>query len=233
MIVARKLHKTYPGGVQALNGVSFVLPQGQFVFLVGPNGAGKSTLFKLLTCEEHPTGGCVLVEGRDVHTLGASQLARHRRTLGAVFQDARLVGSKTAAENIALPLETDNLPEAEVVRRVDIALEVANLRALRDRFPGELSGGQQQQVAIARALVNEPRAILADEPTGNLSPAATEDVMRLLIALNGRGITVVIATHNSEVVDAMARRVLALDHGQLIDDTAFGCYPTFFRRAAA
>jgi cell division transport system ATP-binding protein len=233
MIVTRKLSKTYPAGVRALVDVSVVFPQGEFAFLVGPNGAGKTTLFKLLTYEEGPTSGCVLFEGRDVHSMNSSDLARHRRKLGAVFQDARLVAAKTAAENIALPLETEGLSEHEVAERVGSALVLANLAELRDRFPDELSGGQQQQVAIARALVNRPKAILADEPTGNLSPAATDEIMQLLVAVNRRGITVVVATHNHEVVDAMARRVVALDRGQLVADTAYSMYPEFLRKSAA
>jgi len=233
MIVARKLSKTYPGNIHALADVSFVIPQGEFTFLVGPNGAGKTTLFKLLSREEEPTSGCVLFQGTDVQQLRSTNLSRHRRLLGTVFQDARLVTSKTVFENVSLPLLAEGLSAPEVERTAAGALRTAGLDDLRDRFPDDLSGGQQQQVAIARALVNNPRAILADEPTGNLSPSATQQVIELLRTINHRGITVVVATHNHEVVDAMTQRVLALDGGRLASDRSFSSYPEFLRKPAA
>ncbi|HEV3310381.1 MAG TPA: ATP-binding cassette domain-containing protein [Chloroflexota bacterium] len=233
MIVTRKLGKVYPGEVQALTDVSLVIPQGDFVFLVGPNGAGKTTLFKLLIRESEPSNGCVLFQGRDVNDLSPTDLARHRRMVGAVFQDARLVPSKTVFENVALPLLADGSSESEAFRQTQDALLVSNLLPLRDRFPSELSGGQQQLVAIARAFVNHPRAILADEPTGNLSPAATIQIVRLLTYINRCGITVIVSTHNHEVVDALGRRVLVLDRGRLVADSANSQYPEFLRRPAA
>lgn len=233
MIVTRKLTKIYPGNVKALVDVSVAVPDGDFAFLVGPNGAGKSTLFKMMIRQETATSGCILMEGKDVGMLRAKELARHRRLVGAVFQEVRLLPTKTVAENIALPLQTEGIDQVETDERTSAALFLSGLEEIRDRFPDELSGGQRQQVAIARALVNRPKIILADEPTGNLSPAATERIMHLLSVINGCGITVVVATHNREVVDAMNRRVLVLDRGMLVADTARSTYPTTSRAQAA
>ena len=233
MIITRKLNKIYPGNVHALNDVSVVVPAGEFAFLVGPNGAGKTTFFKLLLREEQPTSGCALFLSRDVVELNPADLARHRRMVGAVFQDTRLVPTMTVFENVLLPLQTEGAGDDEGSSKAMEALQVAGLLELKDRFPADLSGGQQQQVAIARALVNDPKAILADEPTGNLSPAATEDVVNLLAAINQRGITVMVSTHNREIVDSMRRRVLALDRGRLVSDCARGGYPEILRELAA
>ncbi len=232
MIILRKVEKEYEAGAHALAGITLAIPDGQFVFLVVPNGAGKSTLLKLLTREEAATSGTVRCFGRDVATLTGSDLAEHRRALGAVFQDPRLVSSKTVRENILLPLQADgkDLPEAE--QKADAALALAEIQELADSFPEKLSGGQQQKVAIARALVNEPSAILADEPTANLSPNATEDVMAVLERINHRGITIVLATHSYDIVDLMERRVVALDAGHVVSDAAPASYPEFLRKAA-
>lgn len=225
VIAAHHLAKTYPGAVQALDDVDLTVPQGDFAFLVGPNGAGKSTLFKLMTREELPTSGCILFQGRDVGKLRSRDLARHRRLMGVAFQDARLVASKTVYENVALPLEANRVTRDLLSDRVEAVLFLTRLEDLRHRYPSELSGGQKQQVAIARALANRPSVILADEPTGNLSPAATDRIMHLFSVINSCGITVVIATHNREVVDRMGRRVLVLDRGRLVSDTEQGSYP--------
>jgi len=233
MIVARKLTKCYAGDVYALCDVTFAIPQGEFVFLVGPNGAGKTTLFKLMIREEEASSGCVLFDSIDVASLRPKALARHRRRLGAVFQDARLLSKKTVAENVALPLEADGINRAQIREQLEASLFLSGLEDLADRFPDQLSGGQRQQVAIARALVNHPQVILADEPTGNLSPGATQKIMRLFSLINELGITVVIATHNREVVDAMNKRVLALDKGVLVADSAQSSYPDFLRATAA
>ncbi len=233
MIVARKLTKRYGDDVFALRDVTFAIPQGEFVFLVGPNGAGKTTLFKLMIREEDATSGCVLFNSVDVAALRSQALAKHRRRLGAVFQDARLISKKTVAENVAFPLEADGVDRAVAAEQVSASLFLAGLEELAERFPDQLSGGQRQQVAIARALVNHPQVILADEPTGNLSPGATDRIMRLFSRINEMGITVIIATHNREVVDAMSKRVLALDKGCLVADTAESSYPDFLRVPAA
>jgi cell division transport system ATP-binding protein len=233
MIIVRKLTKRYGDNVYALCDVTFAVPQGEFVFLVGPNGAGKTTLFKLMIREEEATSGCVLFNSTDVATLRPQALARHRRRLGAVFQDARLLSKKTVAENVAFPLEADGIDRAEIAEQVAASLFLSGLEDLSERFPDQLSGGQRQQVAIARALVNHPQVILADEPTGNLSPGATQKIMRLFSCINELGITVIIATHNREVVDAMNKRVLALDRGNLVSDSAQSAYPDFLRAPAA
>ncbi|SRR5579884_360333 len=233
MIVTRKLGKVYPGGVQALSDLSLAIPQGDFVFLVGPNGAGKTTFFKLLIREESISSGRILFQGRDISSLRAGALARHRRLVGAVFQDVRLLATRTVRENVTLPLQTSGLNQAETRERTDSVLFLTGLEDLADRFPTDLSGGQRQQVAIARALVNRPRVILADEPTGNLSPSATERIIRLLSVINSCGITVVIATHDSHIVDALGRRVLVLDRGKLVSDLPQSEYPAFLRSQAA
>ena len=202
------------------------------MFLVGPNGAGKTTLFKLMTREEKATSGCILFDGTNVGDMSQKRLSRHRRQLGAVFQDARLLPAKTVFENVALPLQADGLKSHEIQERTEACLFLTSLEPLQNRFPDDLSGGQRQQVAIARALVNRPDVILADEPTGNLSPSATSKIMHLLSVINSCNITVIIATHSQEVVDDMGKRVLALDHGRLVEDTAQGAYPEFLRTTA-
>ncbi|HZT96140.1 MAG TPA: ATP-binding cassette domain-containing protein [Chloroflexota bacterium] len=225
MIVVKGLTKMYPGETLALDNVTFTIPRGQMAFLVGPNGAGKTTLFKLLIREERPTSGCILFDGVDVSTLKRRQLERHRRRIGAIFQDVRLLPYRTVFENVALPLEADGLRGEAVNEKVAATLFLSGLEALADRFPSELSGGQQQQVAVARALVSHPEVILADEPTGNLSPDSTQRVMRLFRVISELGIAVIVSTHNREIVDDMRRRVLVLESGRLVDDIASGAYP--------
>jgi len=233
MIVTRRATKTYGDNVNALTDVSIAIPGGEFLFLVGPNGAGKTTLLKLLTREEQASSGSILCFGREVGHLSGNGLSEHRRKLGSVFQDSRLVASKTVRENVLLPMEADGKIPEEALDQANLALGMAEAEDLADRFPDELSGGQQQRVAIARALVNNPKAILADEPTGNLSPVATDEVMHVFDRINKRGITVILATHNLEVVDEMGRRVLALEKGRVVADLAHGRYPDFLRRQAA
>ena len=233
MIITRRVRKVYEGNVTALADVSIAIPTGEFVFLVGPNGAGKTTLIKLVTREESATSGAVLCFGRDVGALQGTSLSEHRRTLGSVFQDPRLVGSKTVRENVLLPVEADGAEEDEAEVQADHALELAQVEDLADRFPDELSGGQRQRVAIARAMVNKPRILLADEPTGNLSPLATEEVMAVFDRINSSGVTVVLATHNLEVVDDFGRRVIALDDGRVAADAQNSRYPDFLRKQAA
>jgi cell division transport system ATP-binding protein len=232
MIVAHKLTKTYRRSVTALDGLSVIFPQGDFAFVVGPNGAGKTTFFKLLTREEKATSGCVLLDGRDISTLEKNELSRHRRLVGSVFQDARLIPTRTVGENVSLPLETEGFPSEIVRERTEAALFLTRLEPLANRFPSELSGGQRQQVAIARAVANRPRVILADEPTGNLSPAATIEIVRLLRLINECGITVLFATHDAAVVDQFKCRVIALHSGRLVVDEVGRGYPHLGEKAA-
>src|SRR5579872_2686899 len=192
MIVIRNAGKTYADGTEALRDISLVVPQGEFVFLVGPNGAGKSTLLKLLNKEENASSGSILSLGRDLAGLQGNQLSEYRRQIGSVFQDPRLVSSKTVRENVLLPAEADGKRDEVAEGRADMAQHLARVSRLSDRFPSELSGGQQQKVAIARALVNSPAVILADEPTGNLSPQATDEVTQVLEAISRRGITIIL-----------------------------------------
>ncbi len=233
MITVRRLTKIYEPNVTALNGVTFSIPRGEMAFLVGPNGAGKTTLFKLLIREEEATSGCILFGGTNVGNLKSRDLALHRRRIGTIFQAVRLLPQKTVSENVALPLEAERVRKSEVSDRVAASLCLAGLEELADRFPSQLSGGQEQQVAIARALVSRPEVILADEPTGNLSPSATDRVMHLFSVINSLGIAVIISTHNREVVDEMAKRVLVLDSGTLVSDSPSGSYPEFLMRQAA
>ena len=224
MIRFENVTKVYKGDVVALRDLSLEIAKGEFVFLVGPSGSGKSTLLQLLLRDEVATDGRVLVAGRDIARLGAWKVPQLRRNIGCVFQDYKLLPNKTVYENVAFALEVIGRPEAH---RADAG--AADPRPRRPgeegaNFPTELSGGEQQRVSIARAFVNRPLILLADEPTGNLDPATTVGIMRLLDRINRTGTTVVMATHDQRIVDAMRRRVLELDHGSLVRDQARGVY---------
>ena len=199
----------------ALSDVSCSVDRGEFVFLTGPSGAGKSTFLRLLFREELPTSGQILVNGRNIGVLPDSQVPYFRRTIGVVFQDFKLIGRKSVFENIAFVQNVLGLPRAEQKRRAYQVLKRVGLHYQINAYPDELSGGEQQRVAIARAIVNEPTLLLADEPTGNLDPALSEEIMRLFAEINIRGTTVVVATHDFEMIRRMGRRVLTLDRGRL------------------
>ena len=214
MIRFENVTKIYKGDVVALRDVSLEIAKGEFVFLVGPSGSGKSTFLKLLLRDEVATGGRVLVAGRDIGRLGAWKVPQLRRNIGCVFQDFKLLTNKTVYENVAFALEVIGRPKHIVRTQVPQILDLVGLTKKADNFPTELSGGEQQRVSIARAFVNRPLILLADEPTGNLDPATTVGIMRLLDRINRTGTTVVMATHDQRIVDAMRRRVLELDHGR-------------------
>jgi cell division transport system ATP-binding protein len=224
MIRFEDVTKVYKGDVVALRDLSVEFNKGEFVFLVGPSGSGKSTFLKLLLRDEVATAGRVLVAGRDIGRLGSWKVPSLRRNIGCVFQDFKLLPGKTVYENVAFALEVIGRPKHIVRTQVPQILDLVGLSKKADNFPNELSGGEQQRVSIARAFVNRPLILLADEPTGNLDPATTVGIMRLLDRINRTGTTVVMATHDQRIVDAMRRRVLELDHGSVVRDQARGVY---------
>ena len=224
MIRFEDVSKAYKGDVVALRELSLEILKGEFVFLVGPSGSGKSTFLKLLLRDEVATWGRVLVAGRDIGRLGAWKVPQLRRNIGCVFQDFKLLANKTVYENVAFALEVIGRPKHIVRTQVPHILDLVGLTKKADNFPTELSGGEQQRVSIARAFVNRPLILLADEPTGNLDPATTVGIMRLLDRINRTGTTVVMATHDQRIVAAMRRRVIELDHGSLVRDQVRGVY---------
>ena len=215
---------TYPNGKVALADVNVVIPAGDFVFLVGPSGAGKSTFIRLLIREQLPTSGRVVVAGRDLARMRRRDVPRLRRRIGIVFQDFRLLPAKTVFENVAFALEVTGSSRADIRRRVPQLLNLVGLHEHDEHLPTQLSGGEQQRVAIARALVHDPDMLIADEPTGNLDPVTSWEIIQLLIQINELGTTVLMATHNQEIVNAMRRRVLALEHGTLVRDESGAAY---------
>jgi cell division transport system ATP-binding protein len=224
MIRFEDVSKTYKGDVLALRDISLEILKGEFVFLVGPSGSGKSTFLKLLLRDEVATEGKVLVAGRDIGRLGSWKVPQLRRNIGCVFQDFKLLPNKTVYENVAFALEVIGRPKHIVRTQVPQILDLVGLTKKALNFPTELSGGEQQRVSIARAFVNRPLILLADEPTGNLDPATTVGIMRLLDRINRTGTTVVMATHDQRIVDAMRRRVIELDRGSLVRDQVRGVY---------
>jgi cell division transport system ATP-binding protein len=215
---------TYPNGKVALADVNVNIPAGDFVFLVGPSGAGKSTLIRLLIREQLATSGRVTVAGRDLARMRRGQVPKLRRRIGIVFQDFRLLPAKTVYENVAFALEVTGASRTHIRQRVPQLLNLVGLHEHDDHLPTQLSGGEQQRVAIARALVHDPAMLIADEPTGNLDPVTSWEIIQLLIQINELGTTVLMATHNQEIVNAMRRRVLALEHGTLVRDESGAAY---------
>jgi cell division transport system ATP-binding protein len=217
--------KTYPGQKRpALSGVSATIEDGEFVFLVGPSGSGKSTFLRLVLRETRATSGQVVVDGRDLGRMRGWRIPKLRRGIGTVFQDFRLLPGKTVHENVAFALQVIGRPGRDIRRIVPATLEMVGLADKAHRLPEELSGGEQQRAALARAVVNAPRILLADEPTGNLDPSTSVGIMKLLDQINKDGTTVLMATHDSTVVDQMRRRVIELSNGELIRDQAQGVY---------
>ncbi|MGH3737595.1 MAG: cell division ATP-binding protein FtsE [Micromonosporaceae bacterium] len=225
MIRLEKVTKLYPKAARpSLEGVSVEIEKGDFVFFIGPSGAGKSTIIKLLLREQVPTQGKVYVNGRDVGALRSWRVPQFRRSIGCVFQDFRLLPNRTAAENVAFALEVIGKSQAVARRVVPEVLELVGLGGKEHRYPTELSGGEQQRVAIARAFVNRPLVLLADEPTGNLDPDTSIEIMRLLDRINRTGTTVVMVTHDSNIVNQMRRRVIEIDQGRMVRDQQRGVY---------
>jgi cell division transport system ATP-binding protein len=224
MIDLQDVSVTYHDSTLALSHISLHVRKGEFVFIVGPTGAGKSTFLKLLYREEKPTSGRVVVAGEDLGAIAPSAIPRFRRKLGIVFQDFGLLPSKTVYENVAFALRVIGMPRQEIRRKVPAALEMVGMAHRPDAFPGQLSGGEQQRVAIARALVNEPALLLADEPTGNLDPDTSTGIVELLSHINQTGTTIVVATHDTAIVDRMQKRVLGFERGGLVRDEQDAAY---------
>jgi len=223
MIAFHHVSKRYNGS-DALQDVNFKLNPGEFVSIVGKSGAGKSTIIKLLLGEEKPTNGRIVVGSYEVHKLASIELPQLRRQIGTIFQDFKLLPTKTAFENIAFALEVDSRSEQEIQELVPQMLDMVGLADKRNNFPHELSGGEKQRVAIARAMIHRPAVVVADEPTGNLDEINTEEIIKLLHKINGLGTTVVLATHNRHVVNGLGKRVISLSDGRIIRDEEKGKY---------
>ncbi len=224
MILLSNVTKTYPNGSTALDDVSFFIERGEFVFIVGPSGSGKSTLIKLLMHEETPTDGQVIINNKDIGKLKRKQIPYLRRSMGVVFQDFRLLSNKTVYENVAFAMDIIGASRKEIRRQVPNVLSLVGLAHKAKSYPKELSGGEQQRVALARALVNNPAFLIADEPTGNLNPKVAMEIMELLDNINKRGTTVIMATHAKDIVDAMKKRVIAIEDGKIVRDESRGGY---------
>jgi len=226
MIVLEDVRKIYEPNVTALDGVSFVIDKGEFVFVVGASGSGKSTIIRLLLKELEPTSGRILVGGRDLGRLKHSKVPMLRRNVGCVFQDFKLLPNRTASENVAYALRVQGEPNASIRRKVPEVLNLVGLAHKMSSKPEELSGGEQQRVSIARAVVNHPPLLICDEPTGNLDPDTSVGIMQLLHRINTAGTTILMVTHDREMVDKMRKRVIALDQGKLMRDERRGGYET-------
>ena len=224
MIQMKNVTKKYANGVVAVNGISVHIRLGEFVYVVGPSGAGKSTFIKLMYREEKATSGSVVINGIDLSTLKNRQVPAFRRNVGVVFQDFKLLPRLTAYENIAFALEVTEEEPAVIRKRVMEVLELVGLTHKAKMFPHELSGGEQQRVSIARSIINTPQLVIADEPTGNLDPDTSWDIMHLFEKINAQGTTIVMATHNKEIVNTARRRVIAIEGGIIVRDQDGGEY---------
>ena len=218
MIRLKDVEKTYDNGTEALRGISFSIEDGEFVFLVGPSGSGKSTIIKILTGEVIPSDGRVMINGFSMGNISDKQIPYMRRTIGVIFQDFRLIGKKTVYDNLALAMRAVGATSKEIRNRIPYVLELVGLEGKESHYPDELSGGEQQRVAIARALVNNPSTIVADEPTGNLDPARSLEIMTLLERINALGTTVVVVTHEKGLVNHFDKRVIMIDEGVVAGD---------------
>jgi cell division transport system ATP-binding protein len=224
VVVLHDVTMRYPNGKEALRDVDLIVPEGDFVFLVGPSGAGKSTLMKLLIRDELATRGDVLVDGHDLARIPRRMVPRVRRKIGIVFQDYKLLPRKTVWENVAFALEVTGSPRRNIKPSVNRVLALVGLTAQAGQLPTQLSGGEQQRTAIARALVHDPRLIIADEPTGNLDPVISWEIIQLLLRINELGVTILMGTHDAEVVTALRKRVVALEDGRVIRDETGAAY---------
>ena len=218
------IQKSYDNGTKALKGVNLRIDDGEFVFLVGPSGSGKSTILKLITAEIAPTGGRLMVNGYNLNNITPRQVPYMRRTLGVIFQDFRLIDKKTVKENLVFAMQAVGASSREIRKRVAYVLDLVGLLEKGDQRPDQLSGGEQQRVAIARALVNNPQMIIADEPTGNLDPMRSLEIMMLLERINELGTTVLVVTHEKDLVNRFSKRVVAIENGRIISDETGGYY---------
>ncbi len=224
MIIYKKVSKIYPGDLVALEDIDLHIKGGEFVSIVGQSGAGKSTLLKLLYAEEKPTMGDVFFDRKNIVNLKNRLLPYHRRNIGTVFQDFKLLPKRTLFENVAFAMEVAGKSNKEIESDVAQILDIVGLESKMDKYPCEVSGGEQQKAALARALVNKPKVLIADEPTGNLDPISTWDIVQLLTKINEFGTTVILATHNKGIVDELNRRVILIDKGKVAKDTEHGKY---------
>ncbi|UTR11733.1 MULTISPECIES: cell division ATP-binding protein FtsE [Evansella] len=224
MITMKEVWKTYPNGVMAINGIDILINKGEFVYVVGPSGAGKSTFIKMMYREEKPTRGDIIIDGQNLAKVKERQIPYIRRNIGVVFQDFKLLPQLTVYENVAFAMEVIEESKDKIRKRVMEVLDIVKLKNKARFQPHELSGGEQQRVAIARAIVNNPAVLIADEPTGNLDPDTSLEIMYLLEDINERGTTVVMATHNKEIVNTMRRRVIAIEGGRVARDEVRGEY---------
>lgn len=224
MLRMRNVAKVYHNGTVALSSINLTVDKGELVFIVGPSGAGKSTLFKLINRKELPSSGEVWVGRKSVPDLKKSEVPIFRRNVGMIYQDFKLLPNKTTFDNIAFALEVIEASRREVLRQVPAVLELVGLRDKGKAFPHELSGGEQQRVSLARAIVNRPIILMADEPTGNLDPETSWGIMDLMVEINRRGTTILMATHNKDIVNRMRRRVIALENGKVVRDEQRGAY---------
>ena len=225
MIHLKNVTKIYQqNGVVALDNINLDIAPGEFVFIVGTSGSGKSTLMKLLMHEETPTMGEIFVDGRDVIRMQRKEIPYLRRSLGVIFQDFRLLEDKTVYENVAFAMQVIETPRKIIQRSVDAVLDIVGLREKSKHFPAQLSGGEQQRVAIARAIVNDPKLVIADEPTGNLDPATTWDIMDIFRRINDAGTTIIMATHDKDIVNRLKRRVVEIEGGKIVRDQQRGRY---------
>ena len=224
MIKYNKVSKVYAGNVIAVDNINLSVSSGEFVSIVGSSGAGKTTLLKMLLIEEWPTEGTILFEKKDIHKMHQREIPQYRRRIGIVFQDFRLLPYKTAYENVAFAMEVSGRSDEEIETDVPEVLELVDLGDKMWNFPHELSGGEKQRVAIARAIVNNPDVLIADEPTGNLDPLNTHDIVEILKRVNEMKTTVLLTTHNKGVVDALGKRVITMEHGRIVKDDKSGRY---------
>ena len=218
MIRLKNVEMEYDNGTRAVRGITLTIEDGEFVFLVGPSGSGKSTIIKLLTGEVEPCAGRIMINGFSVSNISGKQIPLMRRTLGVIFQDFRLIDKKTVYENLEFVMRAVGASPREIRERIPYVLELVGLQKKIKSYPTELSGGEQQRVAIARALVNNPNTIIADEPTGNLDPDRSLELMNLLVKINQLGTTVVVVTHEKDLVDRFGKRVITIESGQVIND---------------
>ena len=224
MIRLKDVEMEYDNGTRAIKGITLTIEDGEFVFLVGPSGSGKSTIIKLLTGEVEPCAGRIMINGFSVSNISEKQIPLMRRTLGVIFQDFRLIEKKTVYDNLAFVMRAVGASPKEIRKRIPYVLELVGLGKKADSYPTELSGGEQQRVAIARALVNNPNTIIADEPTGNLDPMRSLEIMMLLERINELGTTVLVVTHAKELVNRFSKRVVAIENGRIISDETGGYY---------
>ncbi|WP_078378915.1 cell division ATP-binding protein FtsE [Sutcliffiella halmapala] len=224
MIEMQDVYKKYPNGVQAVDGININIKTGEFVYVVGPSGAGKSTFIKMMYREEKPTSGSIIIDGINLSKLKESKVPILRRNIGVVFQDFKLLPQLTVYENVAFALEVIEENPKNIKKRVMEVLDLVKLKHKARHLPNELSGGEQQRISIARSIVNNPKVMIADEPTGNLDPDTSWEIMSIFEAINEKGTTILMATHNREIVNTIKKRVIAIEHGKIVRDQAEGDY---------